>query len=412
MKVNRNLTILLSGQLVSQVGDKFYLLALSYWVLDTTKSASLMGVVLFFSLFPETVLGLAAGAVVDKYDRKWIIIITDFLRGGVVLLLALLFYLDALSITWIIVAQVLLSINTAFFNPCIPAVLPQIVETDDLGKANAQTQLVRGISTVLGPVLGGISVVAFGYFYVFAFNGLTFIVSACFELFLKIPERKPQSSNTTLVADIREGFLFIIQRRTLAVLITSIAVIHFFVGAFQTIIPVLANRLEGSGVQNLGFFQTAFGVGMLALSFVFGISGYLNNREGKVLYSSIFLVGAVNSAIAFLVYTGSSTVHPYLIPFFIYGGLIILAVTSFRTLVQKSIPNHMAGRVFGVAFSVGDVSIPLAMLVYGTLLDHFPLGDLLLLSGVCLMVFTLILFRTSTTGASQAPARGLEETHR
>ena len=397
MRLNKNLTILLSGQLVSQIGDKFYLLALSYWVLESTKSAALMGVVLFFTLLPETVLGLAAGAVVDKYNRKWIIVITDFLRGLIVLFLALLFYLDSVSIGWIVVAQVLLSLNTAFFNPCIPAVVPQIVAQEKLGKANAQTQLIRGISTVAGPVLGGLSVATFGYLFVFAFNGISFIISALFELFLRIPEIKRSTVQSSLIADIKEGFFFVVQEKTLAILIVSIAVIHFFVGTFQIITPVLANQLNGRGVQNLGFLQTAFGIGMITISLIFGLVNFLNKREGTVLFGSVFLVGTINVVIALFVYTGISGVQFFLIPFFIYGGLIILAVTSFRTLVQKSIPNNMAGRVFGVAFSVGDVSIPIAMLIYGVLLDQFQVSHLLLLSGTGLMVFTLFLFRMGQT---------------
>lgn len=400
MKLNKNLAILLSGQLISQIGDKFYLLALSYWVLESTGSAALMGVVLFSALLPETVLGLAAGAVVDKVNRKWIIVITDFLRGLIVLFLALLFYLDSVSIVWIVIAQMLLSLNTAFFNPCIPAVLPQIVEKEKLGKTNAQTQLIRGISTVAGPVLGGLSVAAFGYLFVFAFNGISFIISALLELFLKIPDIKRSTAPSSLMADIREGFFFVVQEKTLAILIVSIAVIHFFVGAFQIVTPVLANLVNGSGVQNLGFLQTAFGIGMVAVSLIFGVIDILNKRERTMLFGSVFLVGAINVVIAFFVYAGIKEIQFFLIPFFIYGGLIILAVTSFRTLVQKSIPNNMAGRVFGVAFSVGDASIPIAMLIYGVLLDRYPASHLLLISGAGLMVFTLFLSRLGRAKSS------------
>jgi hypothetical protein len=72
-----------------------------------------------------------------------------------------------------------------------------------------------------------------------------------------------------------------------------------------------------------------------------------------------------------------------------------MAVTSFRTLIQKLVPNAFAGRVFGVAFSVGDVSIPLAMLVYGFLLDRYSMGYLLSFSGIFLMVLCLLLYRLS-----------------
>lgn len=393
MKPDRNLALLLSGQLISQIGDKFYLLALSYWVLESTRSAAMMGMVLFFSLLPQTIMGFVAGAVVDKFDRKWIMITTDLLRGGVVLVLALLFYLEAANVLWIIVAQILLSLNTAFFDPCIPAVIPQIVPSGRLAQANAQTQLIRGLSTVLGPVLGGIAVGVFGYVFVFVLNGLSFILSALLESALKLPAAGKTDGNWKLLADIKAGLTVIIKANSLVALILSIAVIHFFVGAFQTVTPVLANRLEGSGVRNLGYLQTAFGVGMVAVSLIFGLITYLNGQEQRLLYGSVFFIGLINGVIALLVLQGVLGVQAYLPLFFCDGGFIILAVTSFRTLVQKSVPNHMAGRVFGVAFSIGDISIPLAMLIYGMLLDYFPLGKLLAASGIGLMLVTLLLVR-------------------
>lgn len=404
MKLNKNLAILLSGQLVSQLGDKFYLLALSFWVLEATQSASMMGIVLFCSFFPEVVSGLLAGAIADRYSRKWIIVATDLIRGFIVLGLSLLFYFDQVALVWIIIAQVLLSISTAFFNPCIPAVIPQIVKQENLAKANSQTQLIRGISTVLGPVLGGVSVAAFGYLFVFVFNGVSFIVSGICELFLNIPDEKQHSRASGFMDDVKEGFRYIIKDKSLVTLLGFIAMIHFFVGAFQTITPVLAKVMTGVAVQNLGFIQTAFGLGMIFLSLVFGIKNLMNQRESFTLFISVFFIGVVNMVISLMVLNGTESIFPYLVPFFIYGGSVILSVTAFRTLVQQATPNRMAGRVFGVASSVGDASIPLAMLIYGFLLDYFAVGYLLIISGLSLMLLALIFAKKVQPVSSRVPA--------
>ncbi|MBU2511278.1 MFS transporter [bacterium] len=390
MGINKNLSILLSGQLISQIGDKFYLLALSYWILESTGSATMMGVVLFCTIFPETVISLVAGAFVDRFNRKWIIVGTDFFRGLIVLTLGVLFYFDSLNLVVILLAQVLLSVNAAFFNPAIPAVIPQIVREDQLSKANSQTQLIRGISMIAGPVLGGLSVAVFGYLFVFLFNAASFLISSFFELFLKLPSPGESQSKTTLIEDIKEGYRFILVDRQLIALIATIAVIHFFVGAIHTITPVFASQLAGNGAKNLGFLQTSFGMGMVMVSLVFGFVKGMENRERKILFASIFMVGLVNMIISFFYYLGLNKATYHLIPFFCYGGFIILAVTSFRTLIQKSIPNRMAGRVFGVTFSAGDVSIPLAMLLFGFLLDRFSMIALLAVSGICLMIFCLV----------------------
>lgn len=121
---HRNLIILLIGQGVSQIWDKFYMLALSFWILDVTNSPAYMGIALFCSFFPAAVLGFFSGVVVDCYHRKNILVITDLLRGIIVTVVVWLYYQQLLSVPLVLSVQVLLSINTAFFNPAIPAIIP------------------------------------------------------------------------------------------------------------------------------------------------------------------------------------------------------------------------------------------------------------------------------------------------
>lgn len=404
---NRNFLIILSGQLVSQIGDKFHLLALSYWVLETTQSALMMGVVMFASFFPEALIGLFAGAVVDRYDRKGIIIITDLLRGLVVLFLAALFYFDQASVLWIIIAQVILSLNTAFFNPCIPAVLPQIVKEAQLANANSYTQLIRGISTVIGPIIGGIAAASFGYLIVFLVNGVSFLISAGLEAFLQLPHKDKVTTKSDLIADVKEGVLFIRRDQSLMILLAVIALIHFFVGSFQTITPVLASQLTGNGVQILGYLQTAFGTGMIAISFILAMTRSINNKESSLLFGAIFFIGLTSLVLSAMLFYGLSSPVFYIVPFFLYGGFLISAVTGFRTIVQKRIPNQMAGRVFGVAFSLGDISIPLAMLTYGFLLDVFPTATLLMVSGIGLIIIVGLFVKRIQLDNSAQPQQAL-----
>ena len=151
---NINLNLLLSGQLVSQTGDKFYMLALSFMVLETTGSAARMGVVLFAGMLPLVVAGLFSGVVVDRVDRKAVIIVTDILRGVIVSVVSFLYLQGALTFSLILASQVLLGLNSAFFNPAIPSVIPMIVPKADLSKANAKTQFVVGLRQYRRPGVG------------------------------------------------------------------------------------------------------------------------------------------------------------------------------------------------------------------------------------------------------------------
>ncbi len=262
LPVNKNLGLLLMGQLVSQVGDKFYLLALSFWVLKTTGSPAKMAIVLASSLFPSLILGFLSGVFIDRYSRKWIIVGTDAIRGLVIGFVAAAYFYGFLTFEIIIVSQVLLSINAAFFDPAIPTVIPQMVEGKDLAKANSMTEFIRGMSTIIGPVLGGIAVASFGYLFAFAFNAASFLVSAFFEGFLKIPPvEKGQVEKASFKRELLDGYKYILSEKKLMVILAMVAVIHFFVGSMEVIIPVLADGLAGEGARNMGFMQTAFGAG-------------------------------------------------------------------------------------------------------------------------------------------------------
>ena len=185
--INRNFFMLLSGQFVSQIGDKLHMIALSFWVLKTTGSSAKMGAVLAASLIPSLVIGFFSGAFIDRYNRKNIIIGTDLLRGLILALFAVLFYFELINFYMILAMQMLLSVNAAFFDPAIPSVIPQIVDEKDLAAANSKHQFVNGFSTIAGAFIGGIFISMFGYLWVFVVNAISFLLSAFFECFIKIP---------------------------------------------------------------------------------------------------------------------------------------------------------------------------------------------------------------------------------
>ncbi|WP_349670761.1 MFS transporter [Lacrimispora sp.] len=153
---NKNLHLLLCGQFISQIGDKFYALALAYWVLQTTHSPSIMGIVLFFSMAPGIVAGLLSGGIIDFFSRKTLLVNTDIIRGLVVTGVAASYYTGVLNLSVIISKEVVLSICSAFFDPTVQAVIPQIVEKEELTEVNAKSQFLNGIALTAGPLLGGL----------------------------------------------------------------------------------------------------------------------------------------------------------------------------------------------------------------------------------------------------------------
>lgn len=388
--LNRNISILLSGQLISQVGDKFYMLALSFWVLETTGSPAKMGLVLACSLMPSLILGFFTGVFIDRYNKKTIIVLTDIIRGAVILILTFFYLRNALNMTLVLTGQILLSINSAFFDPAIPSLIPQIVEKENLSRANSMTQFVRGISSIAGPVLGGMAVAGFGYTPVFFFNALSFFISAFFESFMTIdgPAGCAGRKEFRIRQDIAEGFCYMSRNTGFLIILFMVAAIHFFVGSIEVIIPVLSTKLIGHGARNIGLIQAAFGGGMVCMALIVGLFS-LKNREVQYLFGSVFCVGIIFVLISLLKKSHFMSVFTYLPLFLTWGIFIVVAGTSFQTIIQKKTSESMRGRVFGVVSSVGNGTIPLAMICYGNFMGRFSISDLLLVTGIILLPLSL-----------------------
>ncbi len=392
-KSNKNLNLLLSGQLVSQVGDKFYMLALSFMVLQTTGSSAKMGAVLAAALIPSLILGFVAGTFIDRYNRKIIIVGADFFRGVIISSIALLYYLDSLTFPLIIISQMLLSVNSAFFDPCVSAVIPQIVNNDELIKANSKSQFISGISTIIGPAAGGVLIAAFGYTPVFIVNAVSFLISAVFELFLRLPTNNhTQNKKNKFATELVQGYRYILTNRSLMVLLLMVGIIHFFVGYIEIFIPVIALAFKDNGPQTLGFLHTSFGLGTILITFSLSIKRLVFN-ESKTLFASIFAIGIIFISIGIAQMFFSKTIFVYLPLFIFLGGAIILAGVSFKTVIQKNVDNEFAGRVFSIASSIGNSSIPLAMIVAGFLLEIISLYNLLYVSGLVLLPLSLISYK-------------------
>ncbi len=389
--LNRNLTLLLGGQFISQIGDKFYALALAFWVLQTTGSPASMGMVLFASTLPSVVLGFFTGGFVDRYSRKAILVAADVVRALTILAVTAVYYLGGLSLAVIIAAQVVLSASAAFFNPAVLSTVPQIVPEERLGKANGMSQLLSGTANIAGPILGGLAVSYLGYEFVFAFNAASFIVSALCEAGLRLPKvSKADGAKPQLREQLAGGYAYILSKRNICVLLGVVAIVHFFVGAVQVLMPVLANSLSGSGAENLGYIETAFGAGIMACALLLNRLNF-KGRESFGMFAGITAIGAVITAAGLLSSLGVRTVLPYLAAFFLLSAAVILVSTNYTVILQKTVDNAMAGRVFGIVGSVGNFTLPISMLVFGWMLNSVSTGVIAMLCGGFVLLICLAL---------------------
>lgn len=379
--INRNFGLLWFGQLVSQLGDKAYNIALMWWVFEKTGSPFFVSSFLVVATLPELIFSLAAGVYIDRWNKKRILMVADFTRGLLVLLLAALYQTDQLAIWHIYSAAVLISFCSAFFNPATMAVIPAVVTGKYLQQANALSQMVTGAVAVIGPLLGTASVAMLGYMGVLVFNGCSYLISGLAASFLRINVMNFARNNSIFI-DLIQGLQYIRKNSRVITVVILVAGIHLFAGCLAVVLPFLANLLAGKGLENLGILQAFLGGGM-----VMGAASYVRkNLQHVHLFYATICMGAGILMLGILQQSCISLVEPYAIDCMIIGMCISGISVFWRTLAQICVPEEMSGRVFSVLSVTGNVSLPVSMGITGLLLNLITPALLLALAGVGLIL--------------------------
>lgn len=387
--INRNFFLIWSGKLVSMIGDRFYTIVLALWVLKKSNSPAIMGVVLVASALPAFLVSFLSGAIVDLTNKKWIMIVTDLIRGLLISLVAYLEFTGVLELWHILAVSMAVSMLNAFFDPAVKALIPDVVEAKDLPGANALEQLINGISGVIAPILGAVAIGAVGYFGGFLINGISFILSAFFELFIDAPKRarKLQTEARSLAADIRGGFSFVFQNGALMKVVAIIAVVHFAVGSFSLILPFLAQSIS-SNTMNLGLLQGFIGIGMVIGATKLNVKN-LRRRNNSLLILLVCILGTLYFLSGALRSLNVATIIPYLVTVALMGMTISNAASLWQLLLQLNTPPDKRGRVFGIVSILSNISMPVAYGTIGILLETIDFPVYLMLLGAVFLVISL-----------------------
>ena len=261
---NRNFSALWIGQLLSQIGDSFVLVAILFVINTLTDSPLALGVLAVVATLPQLLLGLVGGVFVDRLDRKRVMIVTDIIRGLAVLTLVLINRADQLYILYIV--SFVMATAGVFFNPARNAIIPSIVSGEVLLTANALMQANQIIAVILGASIAGLVVGWLGPASAFVFDSFTFTVSAVAIATMTIPSVNSDSGKTNsrvIWNQLVEGLLFIRHSSPLlhAIITTAVATLGF--GAIVVLGIVYLDEVLGMGAEGLGFLYAVQGLGVV-----------------------------------------------------------------------------------------------------------------------------------------------------
>ncbi|MCX7795589.1 MAG: MFS transporter [bacterium] len=361
---NKDLTLLLLGQSVSRLGDSAHHIALMWFILEKTGSSAIMGTLSALAYIPSLILGPFAGVIVDKYSRKKIILLTDFIRGLIVGLLALFFFTKGLNITEIFILTVLLGISSAFFNPCIPSSIPEMVEPENLPRANSLFSIAGRVTEIIGPSVGGILYKFIGAGLLFTFNAFSFFIASICTLFIKIPQRY-KDGKINFIGDIGEVLRRLKENKDLMTLGITAAVLNFFYVPFFILLPVYIKNYLHLDASVYGFVLGAGGVGSLIGLLITSVISPSGDKKYNMFRFSLIGQGAFIGLLALPL----SSIQ-LIILFFIIQLLNIFVNIYINVTFQLMVPSEERGRFFGLlGLFVGGLQ-PISMSLSGIIAEY------------------------------------------
>jgi MFS family permease len=388
---NPNFALLAGGQFISQMGDRLAMVAFPWLVYTTTHSALSTGVVLALFTLPYILFGAVAGGVLDRLDRRGVMVAADIIRGGLVLAVPLV---AERSTGGVFVLAFLTACATVFFDPGLMALLPDIVAHEDLVRANSVLAASTNVTEIVGFAAAGFVVFYLSTRTLFTVDAATFGVSAVTLLAMTLNRASDRETHAGAEDrgaalkrgfwdEIREGVSYLVHQTGLRTntLIAVAAVAG--VGAFYPLTFLLAAE-RFHGIRAFGLLEAAIAVGYLGGSVALGA---LSRRVRKGLAITIGLM------VMGVCYALPWAVHPLplvLADFVVLGAANAAVLISIDTYVQTVVPEALRGRVWGARFTLTQGTFALGVLVAAALATTVGLGPLFGLCGLIVFVPALI----------------------
>lgn len=387
---NKNFILLLQGSAVSMIGDLMYSVAIGYWVYQQTGSNSLMGIMSSISMFVTMFLSPFSGTIVDKLNRKWVLVIGDACQGTLMISVGILAFANKLSVPVVLIAAFLAAFGGVFYSPASNTVLIDVVPRDDLVRGQSLFSGVSSTINMVGTALSGAMVAFLGVPLIIIINGCSNIYSAISEMLISVPKTPKQGEKVSLsgiLTDSKVAIKTIFKNPCLKIFIPCAILLNFLAaGSFTLMLPFTIEK--GLGIEQYGILMSMSTVGSLICVILLGTIKF----KLKARYW-ILALGFSTSVVFWIFAYQSTNAVPMYIWMFLGAFMNCAGNTVFGASMMLALPEGNRGAILGVFSATTTGGIALSALAYGFLGDIFPLyiiftvGSLLSLAPMIYLCF-------------------------
>lgn len=388
-KLTFDFYLLVVGIFTSKIGTGIYNISLTTWLTYETMDTEVLGIIMTVSTVGVLLSTPFAGWIVDMFNKKYIMVISDFVSGFVSLTVSWYAYHNKIDMYMLILCSFMLSFSSSIFKPASKAFIPCIVNKDGLLRANSVVTALSESATLLSPLLT--TIIFFnmenGVVLAFLINAITYFCSAIIELCISYKNKMfVNKEDIKVISSFAKSISFLIHEKTILSLIIYSSFINFFCSGFNIIFPVYVGRVLSLTDYDYSYLMTYKAVGALFISIIFIIVPSFKVEKIVSMYISLLLYGL---ALIFMECIGTKTFSA--IALFITGSATTYFNIIFFTFVQKLIRESLIGKILSIVYTSALITSPIAYLFFGFTTKYF-LNNALFVLGIGVILTTIVFF--------------------
>jgi DHA3 family macrolide efflux protein-like MFS transporter len=380
--------IVFIGQAFSLFGSRLVQFALVWWLTMESGSASVLAFASIMAILPQVLLGPFAGTLVDRWNRRTILMVSDGVIALAVVVLALLFAQGSVQVWHIYVLMAVRSLGGAFQWPAMQASTSLMVPEEHLSRISGLNQSLQGLANIVAPPLGALLLELIPIQNILVIDVSTAILAIGPLFFISIPQPRREvsaESRPSVLVDLKEGFRFVWGWKGLMMIVGMALVINLLTSPAFSLLPILVTNHYNGGAIELAWFQSANGVGMITGGILLGVWGGFKSRIRTAMSAMIIMGGGLLifsflPGDAFLLGVGL---------LFVFGTMNSIANASFFALLQATVPADIQGRVFTMMMSLIMSMTPVGLALAGPVADLLGLRIWYTMAGVVMMIMSV-----------------------
>lgn len=377
-----------AGQAVSLITSAILQMAIIFYLTEKTGSAMVLSMASLVGFLPYAVFGPAIGVLVDRHDRKKIMIGADLIIAAAGAVLAIVALYMELPIWMVMVVLFIRSIGTAFHTPALNAVTPLLVPEEQLTKCAGYSQSLQSISYIVSPAVAALLYSVWELNAIIAIDVLGAVIASITVAIVRIPKLgdQVQSLKPNFIKEMKDGIVVLKQNKGLFALLLLGTLYTFVYMPINALYPLFSMEYFNGTTMHISITEIAFASGMLAGGLILGRLGSYEKRV-LLITGSFFMMGA-SLAIAgllpsngFVMFVVCCAIMGLSVPF--YSGVQ-------TALFQEKIKPEYLGRIFSLTGSIMSFAMPLGLILSGFFADRIGVNHWFLLSGILIIGVAIV----------------------